>query len=85
MSVPRQIDKKSGAPKDERGVWHSPGGYRVWSSQGGEKNKLFFMIALSYLIEQGILLEDVFLLSKNLLTYLEMYIIGVGVIRSFYC
>jgi len=47
VSVPRQIDKKSGVPKDERGVWHSPGGYRVWSSQGGEKNKLFFMIALS--------------------------------------
>ena len=46
MSVPRQIDKKSGVPKDERGVWRCPGGYRVWSSQGGEKNKLFFKIAL---------------------------------------
>ena len=33
-SVPRQVDKKSGVPKEEKGVW---------SSQEGEKDKLFFL------------------------------------------
>ena len=39
-SIPRQVGKKSGIPEKERGVW---------SSQGGEKDKLFvfFYIDLS--------------------------------------
>jgi len=45
VSVPRQIDKKSGDPKEEREVWGPPEGYRVWSSQGG-KEKLFFSTLL---------------------------------------
>ena len=36
-SVPRQVDKKSGVPKEER---------RVWNSQGGEKDKHFFLHSL---------------------------------------
>ena len=32
-SIPRQVDKKSGVPEEERGVWNS---------QGGGKDKLFF-------------------------------------------
>ena len=36
-SISRQIDKKSGVPKEERGVW---------SSKGGEKDKLFFLHSL---------------------------------------
>ena len=42
MSVPRPIDKKPVDPKEERGVWGPPGGYRVWSSQGGEEKQTFF-------------------------------------------
>ena len=33
-SVPRQVDKKSGVPKEERGVWDSQG--------GGKDKHLFF-------------------------------------------
>ena len=32
-SIPRQVDKKSRVPKEEKGVW---------GSQGGGKDKLFF-------------------------------------------
>ena len=32
-SIPRQVDKKSGAPEEQKGVW---------GSQGGGKDKLFF-------------------------------------------
>ena len=32
-SIPRQVDKKPGVPKEERGVWNS---------QGEGKDKLFF-------------------------------------------
>ena len=37
-SIPRQADKKSGVPEEER--W-------VWNSQGGGKDKLFFSTFLS--------------------------------------
>ena len=46
-SIPRQVDKKSGVPEEEKGVPSSQGGDRVWSSQGEEKDMLFFYIALS--------------------------------------
>ena len=39
-SIPRQIDKKSGVAKEEKGVWGSQGGDGVWNSQGGGKDKL---------------------------------------------
>ena len=34
-SIPRQVDKKSGVPEEEKGVW---------GSQGGEKDKLLFFL-----------------------------------------
>ena len=34
-SIPRQVDKKSRVPKEEKGVW---------GSQGGGKDKLFFSL-----------------------------------------
>ena len=39
-SIPtqRQVDKKSGVPEEEKGVW---------GSQGGEKDKGYFYIALA--------------------------------------
>ena len=40
-SIPRQVDKKSLVPKEEKGVWGS-GWDGVWSSQGGENDKCFF-------------------------------------------
>ena len=39
-SISRQVDKKSGVPREERGVW---------SSKGGEKDKLFFSTSLSHI------------------------------------
>ena len=42
-SIPRQVDKKSRVPKEEKGVWGSQGGDRIWNSQGG-KDKLSFYI-----------------------------------------
>ena len=41
-SIPRQVDKKSGVPKEKKGVW---------GSQGGGKDKLFVFstfLSLSY-------------------------------------
>ena len=40
-SIPRQVDKKSGVPKEEIGVW---------SSQGGEKGKCFFSLSPELMI-----------------------------------
>ena len=42
-SIPRQIDKKSGVPKEERGVWNFQG--------GGKDKSLFFcaFLSLSYI------------------------------------
>ena len=43
-SVTRQVDKKSGVPEEEKGVW----GSWVWNSHGGGKDKhLFFSTFLS--------------------------------------
>ena len=58
-SIPRQVDKKSGAPGEEQGVQ---------GSQGGEKDKHFFLHC--FVLVQCILLKDIFLLNKNLLTNL---------------
>ena len=40
-SIPRQVDKKSGVPKEEIGVW---------SSQEGEKGKCFFSLSPELII-----------------------------------
>ena len=40
-SIPRQIDKKSRVPKEEKGIWGLEAETGVWNSQGGEKDKLF--------------------------------------------
>ena len=41
-SIPRQIDKKSRVPEEEKGVWALKKDTVVWNSQGGGKGKLFF-------------------------------------------
>ena len=48
-SVPKKVDKKSGAPwrREEPGVPEEEKG--VWGSQGGEKNKLVFFFFFSTL------------------------------------
>ena len=38
-SISRQVDKKSGVPEEEKGVWGSQGGDGVWNSQEGGKDK----------------------------------------------
>ena len=44
-STPRKVDKKSGVPEEEKGVWGSQGGIGVWNSQGGGKDKHFFFFS----------------------------------------
>ena len=46
-SIPRQTDKKSRVPKEEKGVWASQSGDGVWNSQGGGKDKLFLSTFLA--------------------------------------
>ena len=42
-SIPRQVDKKSGVPKEEkRGSGALEEEIEVWNSQGGGKDKHFF-------------------------------------------
>jgi len=43
VSIPRQIDRKSGVPKDERVVWGSPGGDRVLEFSRRRKEQTFFV------------------------------------------
>ena len=45
-SILSQLGKKSGVPKEDKGVWGSQG-ERVWNSQGGRKDKCFFSTYLS--------------------------------------
>ena len=47
VSIPRQLDKKSGALKEEKGIWGSQGGDRGLDSQGERKDKCFFPTFLS--------------------------------------
>ena len=46
-SIPRQIDKKSRVPKEEKGFWASQSGDGVWNSQGEGKDKLFLSTFLA--------------------------------------
>ena len=39
-SIPRQVDKKSGVPEEDRGVWNS---------QGGGKDKCLFFFSSLYI------------------------------------
>ena len=64
-TIPRPNDKKSGLPKEERGVWILEEEIGFWNSQVGEKGKyvcllvyLFFSIFLS--------LSHIFFFSLNL-------------------
>jgi len=43
-SVPRQVDKNSGVPKEERWVWALKEEIGVWNSQGGGKDKHLFSL-----------------------------------------
>ena len=44
-SIPRQVDKKSRVPKEERGVWNS---------QGGGKDKLFSSLHFLVLVTKNV-------------------------------
>ena len=48
-SIPRQVDKKPGVPKEEKGVWNS---------QGGGKYKLFNLNVIFYLTEYSQMLSS---------------------------
>ena len=41
-SIPRQVDKKSRVPKEEKGVWALKEDIGIWHSQKGGKAKRFF-------------------------------------------
>ena len=43
-SIPRQVDKKSGIPKEEKVIWAHEAEVGFWNSQGGGKDKLFFSL-----------------------------------------
>ena len=43
-TIPRQVDKKSGVPKEDRGVWGFWGGERgLWFSRRKEQTSFFFL------------------------------------------
>ena len=46
-SVPRQVDKKSGVPKEEKGVWGSERGDRGLEFSKRRKGQTFFPVFLS--------------------------------------
>ena len=49
-SIPRQVDKKSRVPEEEREVWALKEEIGVWNSQGGGKDKcLFFFFSFTFL------------------------------------
>ena len=46
-SIPRQVDKKSGVPEMEKGVWGSQGGVRGLEFSRRRKGQTFFSTFLS--------------------------------------
>ena len=65
-SIPRQVDKKSGVPEEERGVWGSQGGSRGLEFSRKRKGKIFFFLkprADDCTTKQLILLKDMFSLK----------------------
>ena len=53
-SIPRQVDKKSGIPKEERAIWGSQGGDSGLGSSGRRKGQtsffFFFFLSLHSLV-----------------------------------
>ena len=49
-SIPRQVAKKSGGPRGERGSEVLEKEIGVWNSQGRGKNKLSFSFSLHFLV-----------------------------------
>ena len=43
-SIPRQVDKKSGVPEEEKGVWGSQGGDRGLEFSRRRKGQTFFSL-----------------------------------------
>ena len=46
-SIPRQVDKKSRVPEEEKGVWGSQGGDRGLEFSRRGKGRMFFTTLLS--------------------------------------
>jgi len=46
-SIPRQVDKKSGAPEEEKGVWGSQGGDKGLEFSRRRKGQTFFFPYIS--------------------------------------
>ena len=46
-SIPRQIDKKSGVPKEEKGAWGSQSGDRALEFSRRRKGQTSFFLSLS--------------------------------------
>ena len=46
-SIPRQVDRKSGVPEEEKGVWGSQGEDRGLKFSRRRKGKTFFSTSLS--------------------------------------
>ena len=46
-SITRQVDKKSGVPEEEKGIWGSQGGDRGLEFSRRRKGKTFFSTFLS--------------------------------------
>jgi len=49
-SIPRQVDKKSGAPEEQKGVWGSQGGDRGLEFSRRRKGQTFFFFSLHSLV-----------------------------------
>ena len=48
-SIPRQVDKKSGAPEEQKGVWGSQGGDRGVEFSKRRKGQTYFSTLLSHI------------------------------------
>ena len=46
--IPRQVDKKSGVPKEEKGVWGSQGGDRGLEFSRRKKGQTPFLLYIPY-------------------------------------
>ena len=51
-SIPRQVDKKSGIPKEEKGVWSPQGGERGLGFSRRRKGQTFFSLSPELMIAQ---------------------------------
>ena len=78
QSIPRQIDKKSRVPKEEKGVWGPPSGDGVWNSQGRGKDKHFVSKFLKALVNYT---TQIKLCTKDYIT--TMYPVWGQFLRQF--